>query len=34
MPPINKQRSDEAEFQAALQAEDELGMVVRAHIRI
>ena len=34
MPPVPKPRSDEVEFQAALQAEDELGMVVRAHIRI
>jgi len=34
MPPVPEPRSDEAEFQAALQAEDTLGVVVRAHIRI
>ena len=34
MLPIPEARADEAEFQAALQGEDALGMVVRAHIRI
>ena len=34
MPTAPDLRSDETEFQAALQAEDALGMVVRAHIRI
>ena len=34
MLPLPEPRSDEAEFQAVLQGEDDLGMVVRAHIRI
>ena len=34
MLPRPQPRSDEQEFQAALQAEDTLGLVVRAHIRL